>query len=129
MLNKLIGSFLGDSTAATPVKSKREHARRAGDQCVSIVNGKMFPIQNWSLGGLLITGDDRFFGVNDEHDVTLKFKLRDEVLDITHRAKIIRKNAGNIALEFIPLSSAVQSGFQKVMDDVLAQDFTDSQMV
>ena len=128
MFNKIIGSLMGESEKA-PIKSKREHARRTGDQCVSVVNGKMYPIQNWSHGGLLIAGDDRLFGVNDEQDVTVKFKLRDEVLDITHKAKIIRKGHGSIALQFLPLTNAVQSGFQKVMDDVLAQNFSESQLI
>ncbi len=128
MFNKFIGSLIGDSDK-TPVKSKREHARRAGDQCVSIVNGKMYPIENWSTGGLLIAGDERMFGVNEEHDVIVKFKLRDEVLDINHKAKIIRKGNGKVAMQFAPLSAAVTSGFQKVMDDVLAQNFSESQLI
>lgn len=128
MIGKFIGTLIGEN-AKTPVKSKREHARRAGDQCVSIVNGKMYPIQNWSTGGVLIAGDERMFGVADEHDITLKFKLRDEVLDISHKAKIVRKGYGNIALQFAPLTQAVQSGFQKVMDDVLAQNFSESQLI
>ena len=78
----------------------------------------------------LIAGDERLFGVGEEeHDVTIKFKLRDEVLDINHKAKIIRKGYGNVALQFIPLSTAVQAGFQKVMDDVLAQNFSESQLI
>jgi hypothetical protein len=127
MINKFIESLIGDSKA--PTKSKREFARRAGDHCVSIVNGKMYPVENWSEGGVLIAGDERMFGLNDDHDVVLKFKLRDEVLDITHTGKIIRKGAGYIALRFAPLSQTAQSGFQKVIDDFLAQSFSDSQLI
>jgi hypothetical protein len=128
MLDKIIGSLIGDNSRA-PVKSKREHPRRAGDQCVSIVNGKMYPVENWSTGGVLIAGDERLFGVNDDCDITMKFKLRGEVLDIPHVAKVIRKSAGHVALQFQPLTQNVQSGFQKVVDDVLAQSFSDSQLI
>ena len=80
-------------------------------------------------GGLLITADDRMFGVSEEHDVTIKFKLRDEVMDVTHKAKIIRKSSGGIAMQFLPLTSAVQGAFQRVVDDILAQNFSESQLI
>jgi hypothetical protein len=128
MLNKLISSLTGGK-ADTAVKSKRAYPRREGDQCVTVVNGKMYPVQNWSNGGLLITADDRMFGVSEEHDVTIKFKLRDEVMDVTHKAKIIRKSSGGIAMQFLPLTSAVQGAFQRVVDDILAQNFSESQLI
>lgn len=128
MFDKFLGSLLGTGSKAD-ARNNREHDRRAGDQCVSIVGGKMYPVRNWSAGGLLIAGDERMFGVDEELDVTLKFKLRDEVLDISHKARIVRKGYGNVALQFAPLSAAVQAGFQKVMDDVLAQSFGESQLI
>lgn len=128
----MLGNFLAHKKTETDsVKSKvkRAHARRGEDRCVSILNGQMHPVENWSSGGMLITADERLFAMGQDCIFTLKFKLRGEVLEIDHKAKVIRKAPNKIALQYLPLTKTVQQGFQKVVDDYVAQRFADSQHV
>ena len=110
-------------------KSQRIHPRRGGDKCVTLIDGKMYPIENWSSGGMLIAADERLFAVEQDCDVTLKFKLRDEMIDIPHKATVVRKSANKIGMQFAPLNKKIHSEFQKVVDDFVSQRFVDSQSV
>lgn len=105
----------------------RQHARRADDRCVSIINGQMFPVENWSSGGMLILADDRLFAMEQDCVFTLKFKLQNEIMEIDHKATVVRKAPHKIALQFLPLTKKAKEGFQKVVDDYVAQRFADSQ--
>tara|TARA_R110001592_G_scaffold27763_21_gene102874 strand:+ start:14260 stop:14643 length:384 start_codon:yes stop_codon:yes gene_type:complete len=111
----------------TLLQKNRQHARRPDDRCVSIINGQMHPVENWSNGGMMISADERLFGIGQECVFTLKFKLRDEIMEIDHKAKIIRKAPSKVALQFLPLSKVVQSKFQQVVDDYVSQRFAESQ--
>ena len=76
---------------------------------------------------MLITADERVFGVGQDCVFTLKFKLRDEIMEIDHKAKVVRKAPNKIGLQYLPLTKAVQTGFQKVVDDFVSQRFAESQ--
>ncbi len=76
---------------------------------------------------MMISADERLFGIGQECVFTLKFKLRDEIMEIDHKAKIIRKAPSKVALQFLPLSKVVQSKFQQVVDDYVSQRFAESQ--
>jgi hypothetical protein len=97
--------------------NQRRHARRRMDQCVGIVNGKTFPVEDWSVGGVLLTGDDRMFGVDQKADITLKFALSDRIMAVAHQGKIVRKTKDRFAIEFSPLSRDISHDFQTVIDD------------
>ncbi|MDH5722954.1 MAG: PilZ domain-containing protein [Alphaproteobacteria bacterium] len=107
-------------------KSQRTHPRRAGDKCVTLIDGKMYPIENWSNGGMLIAADERLFAIEQDCDVTLKFKLRNEMINIPHKAKVVRKSSNKIGMQFAPINKKIQSEFQKVVDDFVSQRFADS---
>lgn len=108
--------------------SRREHERREMDSCVGIIDGKAYPIQNWSTGGVLITGDDRQFTVNETKTITLKFKIADRVMDVTHTGRVLRKAKDKLVLQFAPLTGDVNKKFKQVVDDYMAQEFVNSQM-
>lgn len=131
MFGKFFSSSKTDNEDA-PEKNqdhaRRKHPRRSSDSCVSVIGGKVYPVENWSYGGLLVRADDRLFGVNEEMDITVKFKLRDDVLDIPHKAKIVRKAPNKIALQFTPVSKKIQNAFDRVIDDFVAKSFVDSQL-
>ncbi len=76
---------------------------------------------------MMIAADERLFAIDQECVFTLKFKLRDEIMEIDHKAKIVRKAPNKIALQFLPLSKAVQTRFQQVVDDYVSQRFAESQ--
>ena len=109
--------------------TKRHNNRRDDDHCVSVINGQMHPVQNWSNGGLLVTADDRVFAIGQECTFTLKFKLRDKIMEVEHKAKVVRKAPNKVALEFLELTKKVKSDFQKVVDDYVSQRFAESQSV
>jgi hypothetical protein len=110
-----------------PVKSKRRHERRSVDHCVTVIDGKTYPVQDWSEGGVLVFGDSKPFALNGEVGMTMKFKLRDDMLDIEHRAKVVRKTNNNVALEFVPLTKKIHKAFQSVIEDYVTAQFVDSQ--
>ena len=116
-----------DEKDQTDQASKRRFARRSGDHCVSVINGKIYPVENWSMGGFLISADDRLFGVKQEIDVVMKFKLRDEILDVNHKAQVVRKSQHRVGLQFAPLPKKVQDCLKQVVDDFVAQSFVNSQ--
>ena len=76
---------------------------------------------------MLIAADERLFAIDQECTFTLKFKLRDEIMEIDHKAKVVRKVPGKIALEYLALSKPVQAKFQQVVDDYVSQRFAESQ--
>ncbi len=76
---------------------------------------------------MMIAADERLFAIDQECVFTLKFKLRDEIMEIDHKAKIVRKAPSKIALQFLPLNKEVQTRFQKVVDDYVSQRFAESQ--
>lgn len=116
------------ATNAAPA-SRRAHMRRAADRCVGIIAGQTWPVENWSPGGLLLAGDERLFGIGQELPVSIKFKLRGTVVDISHRGRIVRKAPGKIALVFAPLTDSLRRSFRQVIDDSVANEFADSQAV
>ncbi len=126
MFGKIISSP-GIEDKNNLIQRNRQHARRSDDRCVSIINGQMHPVENWSNGGMLIATDERLFAIDQECNFTLKFKLCDEIMEIDHKAKVVRKVPGKVALEYLPLSKSVQAKFQKVVDDYVAQRFAKSQ--
>ena len=128
MFGRVISSP-GKEDRSTLLQKNRQHARRSDDRCVSIINGQMHPVENWSNGGMLISADERLFGIDQECTFTLKFKLRDEIMEIDHKAKVIRKAPSKVALRFLPLNKSVQARFQQVVDDYVSQRFVDSQTV
>lgn len=115
------------SASNDDVDSRREHERREMDNCIGIIDGKAYPIENWSNGGVLMHGDDRTFSLNDVKTITMKFKMADRVMDVTHTARILRKGANKFVMQFSPLTQDVDTKFKKIIDDYVTQEFADSQ--
>lgn len=126
MFEKLIDS-LKINASNDDFDTRREHERRDMDSCVAIIDGKAYPVKNWSKGGILLTGDERSFGLNDIKDVTMKFKLADRVMDVQHNGRILRKDKDQFVIEFNPLTENVDKRFTMVVDDYVTQDFANSQ--
>ncbi len=126
MFGRLFSSLKADNSNE-PHTARRKYTRRDCDRCVTVINGKTYPVENWSLGGVLLSADEREFGPEDEMDITLKFKLRDDIVDVPHAARVIRKSRNKIAFEFKPLTQQIRSNFQNVVDDYVASQFAASQ--
>jgi len=126
MFGRLFSSLKADNSNK-PDSARRKYARRDCDRCVTVINGKTYPVENWSLGGVLLNADEREFANEDEIDITLKFKMRENIVDIPHAARVIRKGRNKIAFEFKPLTQQIRSNFQNVVDDHVASQFAASQ--
>ena len=107
--------------------ARRQYERRETDSCIGIIDGVPYPIHNWSKGGVLITGDERQFNLDDLKKVTLRFKLQDRVVDVEHSAKILRKNYDKVVLKFTPLTNTIERQFNRIVDDYVSQAFANSQ--
>ncbi len=128
MLQTLIDSLRAGASNDPAATTRRRHPRRHEDRCVVEIAGRTFPVENWSMGGLLLDGDDRVFNLGVDIDFTLKFRVRNAILNVHHRGRILRKGNGRIALRFEPLPTAVRHGFQRVVDDFVAREFVESQI-
>lgn len=109
--------------------SKRRFIRRKEDKCVTIIDGTPYPVENWSLGGVLLQADSRVFSIGQQNDVTLKFKLRDRLVDIPHRATVVRKSRDTVALQFDPLTKQTKTTMQNIIGEFVTKNFADSQRV
>lgn len=115
------------SASNDDMDTRRAHERREMDSCVGIIDGKAYPIQNWSNGGVLLSGDDRQFSVDETKEITIKFKLADRVVDVTHTGRILRKARDKVVMQFAPLTQEVDRRFKQVVDDYVTQEFVNSQ--
>lgn len=125
MFAGFFSSFLANDSHH-PVKARRHYPRRDCDHCVTLIDGRAYPLENWSLGGAQIRADERAFAIDEEIAVTLKFKLSQKILEATIRARIVRKCRGKVAFEFAPLTQQIKNSFQSVIDDYVASRFVSS---
>lgn len=126
MLNTLI-SALKSNASNDASATRRRHPRREVDQCVAVVHGQTFPIENWSQSGVLIGADERLFSPGGKMDMTLKFRLRNTIIDVPHQGVVVRRTKGRVAFQFGPLTLHIRRRFQQVVDDYAAREFANSQ--
>ena len=126
MLHKILGS-LKTTVSNDDTDTRRAFERRDEDHCIAMIDDVSFPVENWSKGGLLISGDDRSFGVNEVKNVTMRFKLTNRVMDVEHKATVLRKGREKFVLQFHPLTQNIENQFNVIMDDFSAQEFANSQ--
>lgn len=128
----MFGNILSAMTTARDTSdsiiTRRKHIRRYSDACVCEIDGKTYPVLNWSLGGIQVTADDRLFGIGQDIPVNLKFKIRSQVTEVAHAATVVRKSTGKVALQFEPLTQKTRNAFQNIIDDFMASEFADSQV-
>lgn len=107
---------------------RRKHMRRESDTAVATIDGKTYPIDNWSEGGVLLCADDKEFGVKDAVHIQLKFKLSDRLIEIEQFGTVLRKNFGRIAVQFSDLSDNSSAQFKNIIADAVTQEFAATQM-
>jgi hypothetical protein len=108
--------------------SRRKSPRRSADNCITLIDGKAYPVHNWSDGGLLVQADDRMFTQNAPVELTLKFRLSDRMMDIPHRGRVIRKTRDRLAIQFEPFGREIANQFKQVVDDYVTREFVESQL-
>lgn len=118
-----------NNTYVKEQSTKRKSPRRSAENCVSVIDGRAYPVYNWSEGGMLFQADDRLFSLDAPVDITMKFRLSGKILDIVHHGRIVRKARDKLAVQFAPLNREIQNRFKQVVDDLVASEFAESQMV
>ena len=108
--------------------SRRLYPRRISDQCVGFLEGKAHPVLDWSPGGLRMFADPRPMEIGQEVDVELKFHLREQLVNVKHTAKVVRKSNESVSFQFMPISNDIRKTFQSVIDDFNAREFAGSQI-
>lgn len=98
-------------------ENRRSYPRRNCDQCIAEIEGLNYPIEDWSPGGIRIFCDSRTYQMGQPVSVTMKFRMQERILRVTHTGNIVRKGNDSIALCFQPPSADVRHQFQQVMDD------------
>jgi hypothetical protein len=107
--------------------TRRAHPRRDQDRCIGMIDDSPMPVEDWSPGGVCVRGDTRMFSMGDRHNVELKFKLDEEIIEVTHTAHVVRLRGDKIAMKFAPLPRDVYHKFQRVIDHSVANEFVISQ--
>ena len=120
-------AFLMDRKMDSYPLARRMYERRSTDTCVSQIGEQVYPVENWSKGGVLISGDNKFLGSGQTYDLTLRFRMRDRIMNVTQKARVIRMAGNKTAFQFLPLAKDVANAFQQVIDDVVASQFAGSQ--
>ncbi len=108
--------------------SRRTHPRRSCDQCIGFINGKAHPVLDWSPGGLRVFADARPVAVGDEMAVEMKFHMRDQMVNVKHMAKVVRKSNDSVSFQFMPLPADIRKTFQAVIDDFNVREFAGAQV-
>lgn len=106
---------------------RRSFARRSTDICLVTINGKPYPVKDWSLSGILFEADSRTFEKGDKLPMIIKFDIGSEVVDVNVSGNIVRKNKHYIATHFDPLPSKTQQKLHEVIDK--SANRTDTQTV
>ena len=107
--------------------TRRKSPRREYDNCISVINGKAYPVHNWSDGGMLVQADERLFTQGAPVEITMKFRLTGKIVDIPHRGRVVRKTRDRLAIQFEPLTRDITKKFKQVVDDYVTREFAESQ--
>lgn len=116
-----------DVSNDTQDDTRRKSPRRSADNCISVINGKAYPVHNWSDGGMLVHADDRLFSLSAPVEITMKFRLTGKIVDIPHRGRVVRKMRDRLAIQFEPISREISQKFKQVVDDFVTREFAESQ--
>ena len=113
---------------------RRSSDRRDQDSCVGVIHGKSYKVENWSLGGMLLSrkesqNETPDFDLNENIELTLKFKLGEALMNVDHKGSVVRKNDQKVAVHFSPLTKAIRKKFQHVIDDYVTREFSDTHIV
>ncbi len=120
-------NFFADEVSNEIEDTRRATPRGSADNCISVINGKAYPVHDWSDGGMLVQADERLFSMAAPVEITMKFRLTGKILDIPHKGRVVRKTRDRLAIQFEPLSREISNKFKQVVDDFVTREFAESQ--
>ena len=111
---------------------EQEHVPRAYNRfvlpcSVCIIDSPIYPIVDWSMGGVQIVADPRMFSQNQELELILKFKLQDSIVEIPCKGEIVSKATDRLGIKLEPLNQEARQLSMKVLDSCVVNEFANSQ--
>ncbi|MBZ0324950.1 MAG: PilZ domain-containing protein [Alphaproteobacteria bacterium] len=107
------------ATAALPDDRRREPRQTLTDVTVAI-EGRAYPVRDWSESGFLAEGYEGGLGVGDRTDIDMSAPSSDGAIDVACQAIVVRVDgeARTLAAAFVRLDRetrvALQEHFQKI---------------
>ncbi|MEM8552327.1 MAG: PilZ domain-containing protein [Pseudomonadota bacterium] len=89
----------GDTAGAR----KRRHKRIAGGGTVMVGND-LYPLVDWSMGGIAIASDQQRFRVGERKTLELEIDLVDYAVNLDLEADVVNRNAERTGFQFVNLS-------------------------
>lgn len=131
MINRLLNILgLGDGSVTGASEWRRKHVRhdiqKTGMQAEVEINGRAYSIRDWSMGGLSFDAEQAP-QLGQDLDMQIRFRLPHETVVIQQAGRVVRSMKRDVAAEFAPLAPEIQRHFRKVLDDIHAMDFVQSQ--
>lgn len=108
-------------------QTRRRFPRRAMDTCAISINGTTYPIKDWSKTGALFATDGNVFEEGQALPVIMKFRLTDQIMEVSLDARVIRAHSSGVAIEFTNVSHDAEQAFNRVIDHALSADFAETQ--
>ena len=121
MLFSTLFKSLGPVSNENNPNSRRRHERRSEDVCIMTIGDKLYPVLDWSQGGVCIETDTRQFGMGQNAPFRLKFKTSSKIIDIDHVARVVRKTRNQVAFQFEPIGEAIKEQLDFVIADQAGQ--------
>lgn len=116
------------SASNDDIDARRAHPRRKSDSAVVMIDGKNFVVENWSEGGLLLSGDAKMFSVDQPIETHMKFKVNKDVLEFGQAGRVVRKGTNKFAIQFAELNGDAFTVFKRVIENAVTNEFAASQM-
>lgn len=134
MFDKLMSALgiensAADNAAITRAnENRRGQPRRNCDQCIAEIEGLNYPIEDWSPGGVRIFCDSRVYQIGQTMPITMKFRMQERILRVTHTGTVVRKGNDTVALAFTAPPPEVKQQFQLIIDDFNVRELANSQV-
>lgn len=136
MLKKIL-ILLGLAEQPPVSDGRRRHPRYASIDAEVMVKNRTHRVRDWSMGGIAFDvhateielGSPERIRLGDDVRVILKFRFPHDTITIEQPAVIVRQFTRGVAAEFAPLTAAAKRQFTRVMDEIYAENFLESQTV
>lgn len=111
------------------LRSRRRHMRHNSVQAEVIIGNRAYSVRDWSMGGVAFdtTPDARLMN-GDYVQLVIKFRLPHDTITVQQRVQVVRTARRGVAAKFNGMTAEVRRQFERVLDNLHAQTFMESQI-
>lgn len=109
-----------------PAETRRRASRRTGERAMITVGTKNYVVRDWSPSGLYFDADPGVFKNGETFRFTLRFKLDGQTVDISHEAEVLRIESTGVAARLTPYGVETRRKFDRVVESLMAEEFSNS---